>query len=332
MKFTDEAKIEVIAGNGGNGCLSFRREKCVPFGGPNGGDGGKGGSVYLQGDVALNTLVDYRHRRIFRAQRGQDGSGKNCQGKSGDDLHLQVPVGTLIYDLETEELLGDIQSSNEKLCVAQGGVHGLGNTRFKSSTQRAPRKTTPGKSGDARKLRLELQVLADVGLLGFPNAGKSTLIRAISSARPKVAGYPFTTLHPQLGVVELNPEQTFVVADLPGLIPGASEGIGLGIQFLKHLSRTKLLLHILDVAPEDGSDPIENYHLLNRELSKYSEDLAKKPQAIVLNKIDLVSEEKTAEICAKLSQMVQSAAFIHPISAIKRHETEQLCYKTLELL
>jgi GTP-binding protein len=248
MKFVDEVAIRVHAGNGGNGCVSFRREKYVPFGGPDGGDGGDGGSIWLLADAALNTMVDYRYTRQFRAANGKAGSGANCTGRSGEDLVLPVPVGTTVMDEDTGEVIGDLTASGQRLLVAQGGFHGLGNTRFKSSTNRAPRQSTPGSDGEARSLRLELKLLADVGLLGLPNAGKSTFIRAVSAARPKVADYPFTTLVPNLGVVRIAQHRSFVIADIPGLIEGASEGAGLGVRFLKHLTRTRLLLHLVDVA------------------------------------------------------------------------------------
>ncbi len=257
MKFVDEATIDVKAGDGGNGCVSFRREKYIPFGGPDGGDGGDGGSVYLVADSNLNTLADFRFERRFQAQRGENGRGRNCTGKSGADREVRVPVGTLVYQDDTDELMGDLVEDGQRLLVARGGFHGLGNLRYKSSTNRAPRQSKPGTPGEQRSLRLELKLLADVGLLGKPNAGKSTLIRAISAARPKVADYPFTTLYPNLGVVRAGPQRSFVVADIPGLIEGAAEGAGLGVQFLKHLSRTGLLLHLVDVAPLDGSDPVD---------------------------------------------------------------------------
>ena len=255
MKFVDEATIDVTAGKGGNGCVSFRREKFIQRGGPDGGDGGDGGSVFLEGDDALNTMIDYRYTRAFRAESGASGRGRNCTGKSGEDLVLPVPLGTTVLDDESGEVLGDIRTAGQRLLVAQGGFHGLGNTRYKSSVNRSPRQSSPGSEGELRKLKLELKVLADVGLLGLPNAGKSTLIRAISAATPKVADYPFTTLIPSLGVVKVNAYRSFVVADIPGLIEGASEGAGLGIRFLKHLTRNRVLLHLVDVAPIDGSDP-----------------------------------------------------------------------------
>ncbi len=301
MKFVDEAKIRVEAGNGGNGCLSFRREKYIPRGGPDGGDGGDGGSVYMVANDGLNTLVDFRFTRIYKAQRGEDGMGRQRTGRAGDDLHISVPLGTLVYDQDTEELIGDLVSTDKPLLVARGGFHGLGNTRFKSSVNRAPRQTKPGSLGDVKNLRLELQVLADVGLLGLPNAGKSTFIRAVSAARPKVADYPFTTLHPNLGVVDLGPGNSFVIADIPGLIAGAAEGAGLGIRFLKHLSRTRLLLHLLDVGtPDQGIDPVADFRTIEQELKNYGHDLIERERWLVFNKIDLMPEEEHEERCAAI--------------------------------
>jgi GTP-binding protein len=289
MKFVDEASITVEAGKGGNGCLSFRREKYIAKGGPDGGDGGDGGSIHLRGDVSLNTLVDYRFQPTYRAEKGEHGKGKDCTGSKGEDMYLRVPLGTSIFDDETNEFLGDINSVGQEMLVAQGGFHGLGNTRFKSSTNRAPRQTSPGSPGDVRVLRLELKLIADVGLLGLPNAGKSTLIRSISSATPKVADYPFTTLVPNLGVVQVG-DDSFVVADIPGLIEGAAEGAGVGVQFLKHLARTRLLLHLIDLAPMDGSDPAEHYQVIENEVKKYSDGIAKKERWLVFTKLDVLSE------------------------------------------
>ena len=289
MKFVDEATIRVQAGNGGHGCLSFRREKYVERGGPDGGDGGNGGSVYLVADESLNTLVDFRVARKFRAESGQGGAGRNMTGKSGDDLDVHVPCGTVVRDVDTGESIGDLTESGQRVKVAEGGQGGLGNTRFKSSTNRAPRKTTNGTPGEARHLSLELKVLADVGLVGMPNAGKSTLIRAMSAARPKVADYPFTTLHPNLGVVSVGRLQSFVMADIPGLIEGAAEGAGLGIRFLKHIQRTRLLLHLVDIAPLDiGDDPAKAFRAIEKELEKFSADLTEKPRWLVINKTDLL--------------------------------------------
>ncbi len=303
MKFVDEVTIQVVAGDGGNGCLSFRREKFIPRGGPNGGDGGDGGSVYLIADTSLNTLVDFRFVRQWRAERGHNGSGSDCTGRSGADRHIRVPVGTIAIDAETGEVLGDLVHTGQVLLVAQGGFHGLGNARFKSSTNRAPRQTTQGSLGETRELRLELKLLADVGLLGLPNAGKSSFIRQVSAARPKVADYPFTTLYPHLGVVSIGIDRSFVVADIPGLIDGAAEGAGLGTRFLKHLARTRLLLHIIDVLPTTGS-PADDVRRIEGELTRYSDRLAQQERWLVFNKIDLLPPEdapkQLAEIVADL--------------------------------
>jgi len=290
MKFVDEALIRVEAGNGGAGCVSFRREKFIPRGGPDGGDGGDGGSVYLVADESLNTLVDFRTARIHRAASGRPGSGRNRTGHGGADLRIRVPVGTQVNDVDTEELIGDLVRDGQELLVAQGGFHGLGNTRFKSSTNRTPRQSTPGTPGEQRNLRLELKLLADVGLLGMPNAGKSSLIRKISSATPKVADYPFTTLVPALGVVRLGPSRSFVVADIPGLLEGAAEGVGLGTRFLRHVARTRLLLHLVDVAPPIG-DPVDDIASIVKELDRYGHGLPDRPRWLVLNKCDLLSAE-----------------------------------------
>lgn len=325
MKFVDEATIEVTAGKGGNGCVSFRREKFVPKGGPDGGDGGDGGSVLLEGDDALNTMIDYRYTRRFRADNGEAGRGRNCSGKSGADLILPVPLGTTVLDEDSGEVLGDIREAGERLLVAQGGFHGLGNTRYKSSVNRAPRQSSPGTEGESRKLKLELKVLADVGLLGLPNAGKSTLIRAVSAATPKVADYPFTTLIPSLGVVKVDAHRSFVVADIPGLIEGASEGAGLGIRFLKHLTRNRVLLHLVDVAPIDGSDPAEAACAVIRELERFSPTLAARPRWLVLNKIDLLDE---AEVAACRERVVAALGWegpVYEISAVSGQHTNTLC-------
>ena len=295
MKFVDEATIRVLAGNGGHGCLSFRREKYVERGGPDGGDGGDGGGVFLVADPSLNTLADFRVARKFRAQSGQGGAGRNKTGRSGEDLEVRVPQGTVVHDVDTGELIGDLTEPGQRQLVAEGGRGGLGNTRFKSSTNRAPRKTTSGTPGESRHLRLELKVLADVGLLGMPNAGKSTLIAAMSQAKPRIADYPFTTLHPNLGVVRVGRLQSFVMADIPGLIEGASEGAGLGIQFLKHLQRTRLLLHVVDIAPMDPqADPARQVKAIVAELGRFSSELAEKPRWLVINKTDLLSDEDLA--------------------------------------
>ncbi|MGB1139311.1 MAG: Obg family GTPase CgtA [Halioglobus sp.] len=325
MKFVDEAIIKVFAGKGGNGCLSFRREKYVAKGGPDGGDGGDGGSVFLEADENLNTMVDYRYQRSYRAENGQQGMGRNCTGKSGEDLVLKVPVGTTVIDEDLGEILGDLSASGERLKVAQGGYHGLGNTRFKSSTNRAPRQTTPGTEGEHRNLKLELKVLADVGLLGLPNAGKSTLIRAVSSAKPKVADYPFTTLVPNLGVVKVEAHRSFVVADIPGLIEGASEGAGLGIRFLKHLTRNRILLHLVDMAPYDGTDPAESALAIAGELERFSPTLAARERWLVLNKRDLVDDETFAERRAAVLDALAWDGPVYEIAAISGDGTQALC-------
>ncbi|MEP4146933.1 MAG: Obg family GTPase CgtA [Halioglobus sp.] len=325
MKFVDEASITVYAGKGGNGALSFRREKYVARGGPDGGDGGDGGSVFLEGDVNLNTMVDYRFVRSYRAAIGEGGSGKNCTGRSGEDLILKVPVGTTVLDEDTGEILGDIQADGQQLKVAQGGFHGLGNTRFKSSTNRAPRQTTPGSEGEVRSLKLELKVLADVGLLGLPNAGKSTLIRAVSSAKPKVADYPFTTLVPNLGVVKVEAHRSFVIADIPGLIEGASEGAGLGIRFLKHLTRNRILLHIIDMAPFDGTEPADSAVAIAGELGRFSATLAERERWLVLNKTDLIDADTFAERKAAVLEALDWQGPLYEISAIKGEGTDALC-------
>lgn len=293
MKFIDEAKIYVAAGDGGNGMVSFRREKYIPKGGPDGGDGGKGGSVIVVADRNINTLVDYRYTRKFLAQRGENGGTSDCYGKAGEDIVLRMPVGTVIIDAASDEVIADLDAHDKRVMIAKGGRGGLGNIHFKSSTNRAPRQSTKGEKGDELDLRLELKVLADVGLLGLPNAGKSTFIRAVSAARPKVADYPFTTLHPNLGVVRVDENKSFVIADVPGLIEGAADGAGLGIRFLKHLSRTRLLLHIVDLAPLDPeADPVHDARAIVAELEKYSPELAAKPRWLILNKLDLIPDEE----------------------------------------
>ena len=333
MRFVDEAIVKVEAGNGGHGCLSFRREKFIPFGGPDGGDGGDGGSVFFVGNADLNTLVDFRYQRNYKAENGKGGMGANCTGKKGDDLLIQVPVGTMVYDIDSGELLGDIRHADERLLVAQGGFHGLGNTRYKSSVNRAPRQTSLGSPGEARHMRLELRILADVGLLGLPNAGKSTLIRAVSSAKPKVADYPFTTLHPGLGVVSVAAHKSFVMADIPGLIEGAADGAGLGHRFLKHLSRTCVLLHLIDVAPLDESDPVESGKTIINELAAYSDDLLSKPRWLVLNKIDMLPDEETRQQTIKrIIDGLQWEGKVFIISAIKAEGTQQLCYSLMQLI
>jgi GTP-binding protein len=332
MKFVDEVTIKTIAGDGGNGVVHFRREKYIPRGGPDGGDGGDGGSVYLVGDNNLNTLSDFRHVRTYTAESGKKGQGRQMTGKRGADLEIHVPVGTLIYDDETRELIGDITEARQRILVARGGFHGLGNTRFKSSTNRAPRKCTPGSPGERRELRLELKVLADVGLLGMPNAGKSTFIRAVSSARPKVANYPFTTLYPNLGVVRVDETRSFVVADIPGLIEGASTGAGLGIQFLKHLSRTRLLLHILDIAPFDDSSPVDDAKKILAELQKYSKELADKERWLVLNKADLLSEQDLSQRRKEITDALDWKGPVYTISALGKSGTQQVVYDIMNYL
>lgn len=332
MKFVDEAVIRVEAGDGGNGCASFRREKYIPKGGPDGGDGGDGGDVYLLADENLNTLIDYRFERSFRAERGENGRGSNCTGKRGQDITLKVPVGTRAVDEETGETLGDLTQHGQKMLVAKGGFHGLGNTRFKSSVNRTPYQKTPGTPGEKRELRLELMLLADVGMLGMPNAGKSTFIRAVSAARPKVADYPFTTLVPSLGVVRMDSERSFVVADIPGLIEGAADGAGLGIRFLKHLERCRVLLHIIDINPVDGSDPAENARIIVSELEQYSEMLAAKPRWLVFNKVDLMSEEEANERIAKIVADLEWNGDYYTISAATGKNVTPLCWDIMQLI
>ncbi len=305
MKFVDEATIRVEAGDGGKGVVSFRREKYIPFGGPDGGDGGDGGDIYLQGESGLTTLSDFRVSRKFRAQNGQAGSGANCRGRSGEDWVIPVPLGTLIFDADTDEKIGDVVSAGQRVLVAKGGFHGIGNARYKSSTNRAPRQCTPGSAGEQRVLRLELQLLADVGLLGLPNAGKSTFLAAASAARPKVADYPFTTLHPQLGIVRVGPAQSLSLVDVPGLIAGAAQGAGLGIQFLKHLSRTRLLLHLVDVAPVDESSVDSQLDQVAHELGEFSDELLSRERWVILNKVDLLPEQQVAELAESLAQRYQ---------------------------
>ena len=324
MKFVDEAIIDVAAGNGGGGCLSFRREKYIAKGGPDGGDGGDGGSVYLEADENLNTMVDYRFQRRFRAANGSPGQGRNCTGRSGDDLTLKVPVGTTVIDIDTNEVLGDLSEAGQCLKVAQGGFHGLGNTRFKSSINRAPRQTSPGSEGEKRRLKLELKVLADVGLLGMPNAGKSTLIRAISAAKPKVADYPFTTMVPNLGVVRVDPLRSFVVADIPGLIEGAADGAGLGIRFLKHLTRNRLLLHLVDLAPWNDESPAQHALAIVRELEAFSPLLAERPRWLVLNKADVLDEETQNERVQEVVDVLGWTGPVFVISALANTGTQAL--------
>ena len=325
MKFVDEAIIWVEAGDGGSGCVSFRREKYLPRGGPDGGDGGDGGSVYLVADPNLNTLVDFRYRRRFRAERGENGRGRNMKGRSGRDLLIPVPIGTRVFDRATDMLIGELLQPGQRLLVAQGGVHGLGNARYKSSTNRAPRQFKPGGPGECRELFLELILLADVGLLGLPNAGKSSLIRAVSSARPKVAEYPFTTLYPQLGVVRVGEYRSFVIADIPGLIAGAAQGAGLGIQFLRHLARTRLLLHLVDLAPlAEGEDPADQVRILERELATFGKGLLDKERWLVLNKIDRLDPATLAQRRDQLIERLDWRGPVYAISALTRTGTERL--------
>jgi GTP-binding protein len=332
MKFVDEVSIFVKAGDGGNGMMAFRREKFIEKGGPNGGDGGDGGSVYIEAVENFNTLVDYRYTRRFQAQNGEKGGSTDCTGAKGEDLILPVPIGTTVIDAATQEVIGDLVRAGQRLMVAQGGWHGLGNTRFKSSTNRAPRQTTPGKPGESRDLKLELKVLADVGLLGLPNAGKSTFIRSVSAAKPKVADYPFTTLVPNLGVVSVDRYKSFVVADIPGLIEGASHGAGLGIRFLKHLSRTRLLLHLVDMAPLDLTDPAESAATIIDELTKFSPSLAERERWLVLNKADQILDEEQEARIAEIVARIEWEGPVYVISALARQGTEKLCYDIMDFL
>ena len=325
MKLVDEAEIEVIAGNGGNGCVGFRREKFIPLGGPDGGDGGNGGSVWLVADENLNTLVDFRHERIFKAQRGENGMGRQMYGKAGEDRVIAVPVGTVIVNVDTDETIGDLVRHGDRLLVAQGGKGGLGNMHFKSSINRSPRQSTPGEEGEQRVLKLELKLLADVGLLGFPNAGKSTFIRAVSAATPKVADYPFTTLYPNLGVVSVEPHRSFVIADVPGLIEGAADGAGLGTQFLRHLQRTRLLLHLVDISPMEGGvegvSPVEQVRAIERELERHDPELLAKPRWLVLNKADLMFEDEAREAASQVVAELGWTAPWYLVSALGREGT-----------
>jgi GTP-binding protein len=330
MKFIDEASIEVRAGDGGNGCVSFRREKYIPHGGPDGGDGGDGGSVILEADSSINTLVDFRHNRKFIATRGENGRGRNCTGKSGEDLIVRVPVGTVVHEADTGELIGDLVHDGQHLLVARGGFHGLGNVRFKSSTNRTPRQSKPGTPGEVRHLQLELKLLADVGLLGLPNAGKSTLIRAVSAARPKVADYPFTTLYPNLGVVRAAAYRSFVMADVPGLIEGAAEGAGLGVQFLKHLSRTRLLLHLVDMGPL--GNPVADVSAIVAELERFSPELAARERWLVLNKIDLLPDAEREQRCRETIEALQWQGPVFAISALAADGTDRLVQAVMEFI
>jgi GTPase len=331
MKFVDEAIIKVQGGNGGRGAMSFRREKFIPFGGPDGGDGGHGGNVWLEAVAGINTLADFRYQRAFRAVHGTAGSGNDCTGACGEDMLVSVPVGTVIFDTETDEQLGDLAQPGDRVMVAKGGKGGWGNTRFKSSTNRAPRKAMPGLPGEKRDLRLEMRVIADVGLLGLPNAGKSTLIRAVSAAKPKVADYPFTTLHPNLGVVSVGMQRSFVMADIPGVIEGAAEGAGLGLRFLKHLQRTRVLLHLVDIAPPDPeADPVKDVRAIAAELKKFSPELAKKERWLVLNKIDALPEKEAEQRCKDIVRRLRFKGPVYRISGLARIGTEQLCKDVMQ--
>jgi GTP-binding protein len=332
MYFVVVAPVVVRAGIGGSGCVSFRREKYIPFGGPVGGDGGDGGSVYFVADDAINTLLDYRYQPRYQAKNGESGKGANRTGASGEDLVLIMPIGTTVIDEDTGDLVGDLTNVGERLLVAQGGFHGLGNTRYKSSVNRAPRQHSTGSEGEVRTLKLELEVLADVGLLGLPNAGKSTFIRSVSAAKPKVADYPFTTLVPNLGVVKVQPHRSFVIADIPGLIRGAAEGAGLGIRFLKHLTRCRVLLHLVDVCPLDGADPVDNIRAIHEELNQFSATLGQRQIWLVLNKTDIISDQQVIELKEKITQALNWPEPIYSVSAIANNGTAELCQKLLTYL
>jgi len=333
MKFVDEATIKVHAGNGGRGMVSFRREKFIPFGGPDGGDGGTGGSIHLRAEAGLNTLADFRYMRTFKAQNGEPGGSADCSGRGGEDLEIVVPVGTVVYDVDTEETLGDLAHAGDRILVARGGKGGLGNQHFKSSTNRSPRRATTGYPGEKRELRLELKLIADVGLLGLPNAGKSTLISVVSAARPRVADYPFTTLYPNLGVVYVGEQKSFVMADIPGLIEGAAEGAGLGIRFLKHLQRTRLLLHLVDIAPPNPeSDPVTDARAIAAELKKFSPELATRERWLVLNKIDLMPPAEGEKRCREIVRRLRWKGPVFRISGATRAGTRELCQAVMRRL
>jgi GTPase len=333
MKFVDEAIVKVHAGNGGRGCVSFRREKFIPFGGPDGGDGGYGGSVFLRAKDGINTLADFRIQRIYKAKNGEGGSGNDCTGRSGEDLYIDVPAGTTVTDSETGEQLGDLKHAGDTLKVAEGGKGGMGNAKFKSSTNRAPRQFGSGLPGEKRVLNFEMKVIADVGLLGLPNAGKSTLIRAVSAARPRVADYPFTTLYPNLGVVDVGQHRSFVMADIPGLIEGAAEGAGLGHRFLKHLQRTRVLLHLIDIAPPDpDADPVQDAKNIVEELRKYSADLGQKPRWLVLNKKDLLPDEDAKRVATQIVKNLRFTGPVFLISGATGEGTGPLCQAIMTLL
>ena len=330
MKFVDEATIHVQAGDGGGGCVSFRREKAIPFGGPDGGDGGDGGSIFAVANVNLNTLADFRFTRTYRAERGENGSSANCRGGGGGDMEIDMPLGTRVVDVETQELIGELTRHGQRMKLAQGGFHGLGNTRFKSSINRSPRQSSPGSPGEQRELALELTLMGDVGLLGLPNAGKSTLLASASAARPKIADYPFTTLYPQPGVVSCGLGRSFVMMDIPGLIEGAAEGAGLGIQFLKHLQRTRLLLHMVDICPPDGSDIVSNIKVIRGEVNEFSEELLNREQWLVFNKIDTMPAEQSAALIKKSLQRLRYKGRHFVISAVTRAGVPELCEQAMQ--
>lgn len=333
MKFVDEALVKVVAGAGGRGCLSFRREKFIPFGGPDGGDGGQGGDVYLRAAEGVNTLADFRIAKTYKARNGEAGTSNDCSGAAGEDLYVTVPVGTTVTDEDTQEVLGDLAKAGDVLMVAKGGKGGWGNVRFKSSTNRAPRKFGPGLPGERRTLRLEMKVIADVGLLGLPNAGKSTLIRAVSNARPRVADYPFTTLHPNLGVVSVGTARSFVMADIPGLIEGAAEGAGLGIRFLKHLQRTRVLLHLVDICPPDPeADPVVDARSILKELKKFDAGLAARERWLVLNKLDLLPPDEAEKRCKDIVRRLRFKGPVFRISGVTGEGTDRLCQAVMVYL